>query len=142
MSSQRRDFFMSKPVKKSVFWSKPFYMRTEFWEQITFFVETALFKKQKDRKTPVYCTRPVMFKLPVSCMVGKRGGLEKCDQDMKIILTSRRRPSKKFLSSKRLHEIWNWKILKRSSRYIYIQLQMMEFRNWKKWHCCYVFCKF
>ena len=36
-------------------------------------------------KRSVYCTRPVMFKLPVSlaCKEGKTGGLEKCGQDLK-----------------------------------------------------------
>ena len=61
-------------------------MRTKFWEHITFFVEAAIFLKQEDCKTPVYCTRLVMLKLPVSlaCKVGKRGGLEKCGQDINI----------------------------------------------------------
>ena len=36
-------FFYVKPWKKTVFWSKPFYMRTKFWEHITFFVDTAFF---------------------------------------------------------------------------------------------------
>ena len=36
-------FVMTNPVK-IVFWWKPFYMRINFWEQITFFfVETVLF---------------------------------------------------------------------------------------------------
>ena len=36
-------------------------------------------------KRSVYCTRPVMFKLPVSlaCKEGKTGGREKCCQDLK-----------------------------------------------------------
>ena len=39
MSGQRRDFFMSNPIKKLFFWSKPFYiiLRTH-----NFFVETFL----------------------------------------------------------------------------------------------------
>ena len=43
--SQWWDFFMSNPVNFwfSDYWSKPFYIRTKFWEDITFFVETALF---------------------------------------------------------------------------------------------------
>ena len=38
-------------------------------------------------KTPVYCTRPVMFNYrSLACKVGKRGGLENCGQDMKYVL--------------------------------------------------------
>ena len=46
-------------------------------EDKTFFVETTIFQKQEGRKTPFYHTWPV-----IAFKVCKRGGLEKCGQDM------------------------------------------------------------
>ena len=45
-------FFYVKPCKKYVFWSKPFYMRTKFWEHITFFCQSCTFLKARGLENP------------------------------------------------------------------------------------------
>ena len=63
MSSQARLFYV-KPCK-NCFLIKTFLYENKILRTHNFFVESALFLKQDGWKTPVYCTRPVMFKLPV-----------------------------------------------------------------------------
>ena len=54
-------------------------MRMKIWEDITFLSKLHFFKANYWKIT-VYCTRPV-----IACKVSKRGGLEKCGQDMNKI---------------------------------------------------------
>ena len=53
---------------KTIFRSKPFHIWTQFWEHITFMSKLHFFVSKRTGKLPVYCTRPVMYKLTVSCM--------------------------------------------------------------------------
>ena len=39
--------FLCQTLKKTVFWWKPFYVRTKFWEHITFFCQDSTFLKAR-----------------------------------------------------------------------------------------------
>ena len=82
MLSQRRDFFMSNPLKNC-----PLIKNLSLQEHITFLVKTAFLLKQEGWKTPVYYTSPVS-NFPITSLLGvsfrKAGGPEKCGQDLKI----------------------------------------------------------
>ena len=83
----KASLFMSNPVKP-VFWSKPFYMGAKFWEHITlFFTKQHFFKSKRTRKLLFTALdRQCSNYQSLACRVGKRGGLEKCGQDMKNLL--------------------------------------------------------